>query len=171
MRRVGAALLILAVVLCALPARAADLPTRKPGQWEVKMVSDDRAPLIVQQCVDEATDQMLLQSAGPISAAACTKRDVLRSTDTLTIDSTCQVDGKSAIAHAVITGSLDNAYSMNVTSKGEGVQAGLNMTLSGKWIGPCPSGQKPGDVIMPGGIKVNIPELQKRAPAPTGVFR
>jgi hypothetical protein len=158
-------------MLCALPAIAADSPTRKPGLWEVKMISDNHAPLIVQQCVDEATDQMLLQSAGPISVAACTKRDVQQSADALTIDSACVVDGKPATAHAVITGSLDNAYTMNVTSRGEGVQAGLNMTLTGKWIGACPSDQKPGDVTMPGGAKVNIPELQKRAPAPTGMFR
>jgi hypothetical protein len=171
MRFSRVALLMSAIVLCVPPAVAAELPTRKPGLWEVKMISDNRAPLIVQQCVDEATDQMLLQSAGPISVAACTKRDVQQSADGLTVDSTCKVDGKPATARAVITGSLDSAYTMNVTSTGEGVQAGLTMTLTGKWIGPCPSDQKPGDVIMPGGVKVNIPEMQKRAPAPTGMFR
>lgn len=166
-----AILLALGAVLCAPPAFAAELPTRKPGLWEVKMISDNRAALVVQQCVDEATDQMLLQSAGPISVAACTKRDVQKSSDAFTVDSTCTVGGKPATAHAVISGSLDSLYTMNVTTKGEDVQAGLSMTLTGQWAGPCPSGQKPGDVIMPGGVKVNIPELQKRAPAPSGMFR
>jgi Protein of unknown function (DUF3617) len=156
----------LAMVLCGLPAFAADMPSRKPGLWDVKMSVDGRNGLTVQQCVDEATDQMLLQSSGPISAAVCSKRDVQRTADSLIIDSSCKVDGKPATSHAVVTGSLDDSYTMTVTSTGEGLPAGLNMTLTGKWLGPCPSGQKPGDVTMPGGIRVNIPELQKHVPQP-----
>jgi hypothetical protein len=147
-----------------LPAAADEMPTRKPGLWEVTMSSNGRTNLVVQQCVDRSTDQALLQSAGPISVAACAKRDVQQSGNTLTIDSTCTVDGKPATSHAVVTGSFDSAYTMDITAKGEGLQSGLNMTLTGKWMGACLAGQQPGDVIMPGGIKVNIPELQKRAP-------
>ena len=33
------------------------------------------------------------------------------------------------------------------------------MTLEAKWIGPCREGQRPGDIIMPGGIKLNIRSL------------
>jgi hypothetical protein len=40
------------------------------------------------------------------------------------------------------------------------------MTMDAKWLGACAAGQQPGDVIMAGGVKVNIPELQKRALAP-----
>jgi hypothetical protein len=163
---------LLALVLGTPPyAAAAELPSRKPGLWEVKMSLDGRAGPTVQQCVDAATDPLLLQSAGPISAAACAKRDVQRSADSLIIDSACTVDGKPATAHAVIAGSFDGAYTMTITSKGEGLQAGLNMTLTGKWLGPCPSGQTPGDVTMPNGVTVNIPELQKRARQPSNVFR
>ncbi|MFZ1970475.1 MAG: hypothetical protein WAU79_25680, partial [Bradyrhizobium sp.] len=68
-------------------------------------------------------------------------------------------------AHADITGSFDSAYTMTVTAEGSDLPA-TKMTMEGKWLGACAAGQQPGDVIMAGGVKVNIPELQKRAPTP-----
>ena len=53
---------------------------------------------------------------------------------------------------------------MTVTSEGGGLPA-VKMTIESKWLGACAADQKPGDVIMPGGVKVNVPELQKGAPA------
>jgi len=161
MRHCGLTFLIL--MLGTAIVSSAEMPSRKPGLWEVTMSSDNRVNLIVQQCVDQATDQLLLQSAGPISVAMCTKRDVARTGDTMTIDSTCKVDGKPATSHAVVTGSFDSAYTMTISASGEALRAGLTMTLAGKWLGACLADQKPGDVVMPGGIKVNIPELQKRS--------
>jgi len=152
--------------LAAVTAVGAELPSRKPGLWAVRMISDNRGPgLVVQQCIDKATDQMLQSSAGPISIAACTKRDVQRSEDAILIDSACTVDGKIATSHAIITGNLDSAYTMTVTTKSEALQVGLNMTVTGRWLGPCQPDQKPGDVIMPSGAKINVPDLQKRPPS------
>jgi hypothetical protein len=90
----------------------------------------------------------------------------------LIIDSTCTVGGKPATFHAAITGSFDSAYAMTVTAKGEGLPAGmLNMTLTASWLGARQPGQKSGDVVMLGGKKVDIPELQKRVPSPDLVPR
>jgi hypothetical protein len=44
------------------------------------------------------------------------------------------------------------------------------MTLEAKWLVPCTAGQKPGDVIMPGGLKVNIRDLQKLGIGSAGVL-
>jgi hypothetical protein len=65
----------------------------------------------------------------------------------------------------VVTGSFDSAYTMNVTAEG-GALPQVKMTMEGKWLSACAAGQKPGDVIMANGVKVNIPELQKRALGP-----
>ncbi len=35
------------------------------------------------------------------------------------------------------------------------------MTLTAKWAGACKEGQKPGDIVMPGGLKMNLRDLQK----------
>jgi hypothetical protein len=162
MIRIAAALLLVAI--SAALAQAADLPPRKPGLWEVK-TSIEGSPrgLTVQQCIDASTDQMLQSIAGPFSAAACPEREVKKSDASTSIDSRCTFDGKPASAHALVTGSFDSAYTMTVTSEGGGLPA-VKMTVESKWLGACAADQKPGDVIMPGGVKVNVPELQKSTP-------
>jgi len=123
----------------------------------------------IQQCTDAATDQALQSSAGPGGPAAaqrtCSKRDVSRSGDTVTIDSTCTVGGRTTSSHAVMTGNFDSAYTMTVTTQTEGVPGGpRTTTMSAKWLGPCAADQKPGDVIMAGGRKFNVNALRNGAP-------
>jgi hypothetical protein len=164
MIRIAAALSL--AVISAGPARAADLPARKPGLWEVRTsIEGSPRPLTVQQCIDASTDRMLQSSAGPFSPAACPEREVTKSGASISIDSRCTLGGKPASAHADITGSLDSAYTMMVTSEGGGLPA-VKMTVESKWLGGCAADQQPGDVMMPGGVKINVPELQKSAPAP-----
>jgi hypothetical protein len=165
MRRLAA---VAALLLAgAMPARTDDLPGRQAGLWEVRTTFTNRggAVLTVKQCIDAATDQMTMSVTGPLAASACAKRDVQRSGDTTTIDSTCTLAGKTATAHTVLTGSLDAAYAMTVTTEGEAVPGGRNtITVTGKWLGPCVADQKPGDVIMGNGVKLNIPDMQKAVP-------
>jgi Protein of unknown function (DUF3617) len=166
MRTVGTiAVLVLASVL---PVLAAELPSRKAGLWEVRTSFDNRngAGLTVRQCIDASTDQMMQSSAGPLAQAACSRRDLQKSGDTVTIDSTCTLAGKTATSHAVITGSFDNAYTMTVTSQSDALPGGkMAMTVVAKWLGPCAPDQKPGDLIMGNGAKMNILDMQKRAPS------
>jgi hypothetical protein len=61
----------------------------------------------------------------------------------------------------VITGSFDTDYTMVITSQGEAVSAPRTTTMSAKWLGPCAADQKPGDVIMPNGMKMNLLDMQK----------
>ena len=35
------------------------------------------------------------------------------------------------------------------------------MTLDAKWLGACKPDQKPGDIVMPGGLKMNIIDMEK----------
>jgi hypothetical protein len=147
-------------------AQAADAPAaRKPGLWEIKTSIEGRGRAVtVQQCIDASTDQMLQSSAGPLSAPLC-EREVQTSDAGMTIDSRCTFNGKPASAHAVVLGSFDSAYTMTVTSEGSDLPE-AKMTMEGKWLAACAADQKPGDVIMANGVKVNIPELQKRALSP-----
>jgi Protein of unknown function (DUF3617) len=162
MRRIVAAYSLVLIGMATTATTAAELPARKPGLWEIKMSFANRGGQTIQQCIDPATDQMLQANAGPFAQGACAKRDIQKSADRMIVDSTCTVAGKTATAHAVITGSFDSAYSMTVTSHSDALPGGsINMTLDGKWLGACKADQKPGDVIMPGGIKVNIRDLQK----------
>jgi len=160
--------LFLAVIVVT-PVPAAELPSRKPGLWEVKMTIEGRnaPPQVIRQCIDAATDQMMQSSLGPYSAAACPKREVQSSPNSITINSSCTIDGNAATARAVVTGSFEGAYTMTVTSQSADIPASrMVMTLEGKWLGACGPEQKPGDMMFSNGRSVNILEMQKRIPAP-----
>jgi hypothetical protein len=52
---------------------------------------------------------------------------------------------------------------MTVTSQSDSLPGGkMSMTMAAKWLGPCAADQKPGDMIMGNGFKMNILEMQKR---------
>lgn len=149
-------------------ALASEQLLRKPGLWEVKTTFENSsaAPRVVQQCIDAATDGLSQSITGPFSAAVCPERKVQRSTDAVTVDSSCSIAGKPAHAHAVVTGSFDSAYTMKVAAEGELLPGGkMTMTMEGKWLGACTADQRPGDIIMGNGVKINIPDMQKRAPS------
>lgn len=172
-----AALTFLLAAGAAVPAQAAEpLPARKPGLWDVRTVisvakpneeSHAGPPVSVRQCIDADTDHLMMSLTGPLSQAACGKSEVQRSGDTVSVVSTCTFKDKTATTRAVITGSLDSAYTMNVTAQGDALPGGgeVNMTVSGKWLGQCADDQKPGDMIMENGLKLNLPEMLKRAPS------
>jgi hypothetical protein len=167
MRLIGATSIL--VLIFTMPAPAAELPSRKPGLWQVKTsIENSNAPArVLQQCIDASTDQMMQSSAGPFDPAACPKREVQNSANSITIDSTCTVGGKAATAHSVITGSFDSAYTMTVAAQSEEIPGGkMTMTMEGKWLGPCTADQKPGDVVMGNGVKINLPEMLKHSTAP-----
>ena len=33
--------------------------------------------------------------------------------------------------------------------------------IEAKWLGACKADQKPGDIMMPGGMKMNIKDMEK----------
>jgi hypothetical protein len=157
------------VLICTTPIRADELPSRKPGLWEVKTRIDIRnvPTVVIQQCIDAATDQMMLSIAGPYSQDICPKRTVQRSADSITIDSACTFAGKPATAHAVVTGSFDSGYTMTVTSRSDAEPGNtMTMNIDAKRLGPCAADQKPGDMILGNGIKINILNAQKYRPSP-----
>jgi hypothetical protein len=157
----------LLVLLGAMPAFAAELPSRKSGLWEVKMsIEGVNAPAqVLQQCIDAATDQMMMSLSGPFSASVC-KRDVKTDANAIAIDSACTIGRNTATVHTAITGSLDSAYTMTVTSQGDAVPGGkMTMTIDAKRLGPCTAEQKPGDIITANGRTINILEAMKHVPS------
>jgi hypothetical protein len=156
-------------LICTTAAPAADLPSRKPGLWQVKTrIDNSNAPeQLIRQCIDANTDQMMQSSAGPFAPAVCPERKVQSSDSSMTIVSACTVGGKPATAHAIVTGSFDSAYTMTVTAQSGDIPDGkMTMTMEAKWLGSCAADQKPGDIVLGNGMKINIPEMMKRSISP-----
>ena len=145
----------LLIALFAIPAAAAEMPSRKAGLWEIKM--EGANGLAMRQCVDATTDQALMARVGSRPDMACSKRDVQKSGDTVTVDSSCTIAGRSVNSHVVMSGNFDSAYKTTVTTSD-----GRTITTTVTWLGACAADQKPGDTIMPNGMKINILDIQKR---------
>jgi len=160
----------LALILASGPLLAAEMPARKSGLWELKMTMEGRnvAMPTFQHCIDAATDKQMNTLGGGTRAEQCAKKDVQQSGNTITVDSVCDIGGATASSHAVVTGDFNSAYLVKVNSKRSGGPAGLpaetNMTIEAKWLGPCKADQRPGDMIMSNGMKMNINDLPKGAP-------
>ena len=158
-RFVGALLLILAG---AAPVFAAELPPRRAGLWEMKTTVSSGRTISMQQCVDAKTDEVMQATSAASAQRDCSKRDVQKSGNTITIDSVCTMAGKPRTAHTVITGSFDSGYTMAITSQTDGAPRTIN--IEAKWLGPCAADQKPGDTVMPNGAKMNVLDMKKDAP-------
>lgn len=145
------------VLLSAASASAEDFPARKPGLWGITFAGPHS--LAVRQCSDPASDEAIMR-AGVDLSGDCAKPDVQESGNAITIVSVCRSAGKTTTSHIVITGSLQSKYTMTMTSQA----AGSPVTLYAEWLGPCEPNQKPGDVIMPDGMKINLLSAQRRGP-------
>lgn len=168
--------ILVTLLPCASPALALDMPARKPGLWELKMEFEGRnlPAQVMRQCVDLETDKLMNMNFGGSNEQACSKQEMSRNGNGITIDSVCKFGEATTTSHAVMTGSFDSAYTVRVTSTRSGGPplpgmapgAETHMTIAAKWLGPCTAGQKPGDVIMANGMTINVLDLQKmRSPA------
>jgi Protein of unknown function (DUF3617) len=157
----------LLMALHAADAGADELPIRKPGLWEMKMVKTGSAPpdLTMQHCTDETTDKAMSTAFSPMSKEVCSKREIQKTSTGYVSDAVCSIGGMSITSHSDITGDFNSAYTVKTTSHSEHGPSGLprdsTMTIEAKWLGACKPDQKPGDIVMPGGFKINTKDAEK----------
>jgi len=157
-------------VLASLPAYGAgavELPVRKPGLWEMKVLhTGSPAPeMTMQQCTDATTDKDMSTSFSPMAKDICSKQDIQKTATGYVTDSVCGIAGMSIKSHGEITGDFNSAYTVKSTSHSEGGPSGMardsTTTIEAKWLGACKADQKPGDIMMPGGMKINLKDMEK----------
>jgi len=153
-------------MLSAAGANADDLPTRKAGLWEMKIVKTG-SPLpemTMQHCTDEATDKDMNNTVQPMAKQICSKQEVKKTATGYVSDSVCSVAGMTMTTHAEIVGDFSSGYTVTSNSHSEGGPASLRdvtTKIEAKWLGACKPDQKPGDIVMPGGFKMNIHDMDK----------
>jgi uncharacterized protein DUF3617 len=157
----------LLALLPAPDARAVDMPVRKAGLWELKMLnsSSPLPEMTMQHCTDETTDKAMTDAASPMAKEVCSKQDLQKTATGYVTDSVCKVGGMSITSHSETTGDFNSAYTVKSTSHSEGGPSGApretTTTIQAKWLGACKPDQKPGDIVMPGGFKMNVKDMQK----------
>jgi hypothetical protein len=161
---------VLVWTISALAASAIEMPTRKAGLWEMKIVQSwSRVPeMTIQHCSDETTDKQMNTAFSPMAKEICAKNDIQKTATGYISDSVCNVAGMSSTTHSEIVGDFNSAYTVKMTLHNEGGPAGTpreaTMTMEAKWLGACKADQKPGDMVMPGGFKMNVKDMEKFKP-------
>ena len=162
---VGTSLLILACVAVAsdLPG---NLPKRKAGLWEIQdnVTNGATSPHAIPKIrLDADTDRALYQFAAKMSGAVCSKMDFSVSGSSFTLDSVCQMQGPQGamnmVSHSKTHFDGDTAYHTDTHMQFQPALLGKtsrDVSSNGRWLGPCATGQKPGDMIMPNGTVMNI---------------
>jgi len=165
-------LLSLAVGGCALAlvtagALADDLPLRKPGLWEMKIVKvgSQLPALTTQQCTDPSVDKDMVNTVSPIAKQICSKQNLQKTATGYVNDSVCTISGATITSHTEVTGDFDSAYVVTTEAKSDKGPDQLRDTttrIEARWLGDCKPGQKPGDIVMPGGgFKLNVKDADK----------
>ena len=162
---VFSALLVL-ILLPAPEAGAVEAPVRKAGLWEMKMVrtGSPMPEMTMQHCTDESTDKAMSTGFAPEANDTCSKHDLQKTATGYASDSVCSIAGTSITSHTDIVGDYNSAYTVKSTSRSERPPSpprDSTMTIEAKWLGACKADQKPGDIMMPGGFKLNIKDAEK----------
>jgi hypothetical protein len=150
-----------------------ELPSRKPGHWELRMVTakPGGTPDVVSQvCIDASTDRQLMEFGLRISKDLCKRYTMKREGKALIIDAECKFGPMKSVTRTTMSGDFQSSYTVKVEGTTEGGFAGLgggkspqptSMVQTAQWTAAqCGNGMKPGDFTMPGGIKVNIKQMQ-----------
>ena len=171
---IAAAGLLTAAAALAGPA----FPPRKPGLWEMRMSEPGAKKagetMLVQHCVDAATDKAL-QAFGdsqPNMNRKFCKEELRSEVGQLLVHHTvCKQTDTTMTTRVVISGDFNSSYRVQSATTFDPPVKGRapeDMLMEAKWIGACAAGQKPGDMIMPGGMKMNVSEILKMMPAAGG---
>src|ERR1700722_6362714 len=160
--------LCLLVAAPASHAWADDLPIRKAGLWEIKMVrtGSPLPEMTMQHCTDESVDRDMNNMVSPMAKQICSKQDLRKTATGYVSDSVCSVGGVSMASHSEISGDFNSAYTVTSTSHSDlgskGTPHDTVTKIEAKWLGACKPDQKPGDIVMPGGgFKINVKDMDK----------
>ena len=154
---IAAAVLFAASTTSAL---SAGFPARRAGLWDVTVNMESmKIPTRTNtMCIDAATDAKLMKLGMASKDANCTAMNVSGMGSVRTVDSICHLNGGEQKNHVVMTYSGDAAYHVDMQSQFSPPIAGhsrSHIVQDGKWIGPCPVGMKPGDMMI-NGMKINM---------------
>ncbi len=162
----------------AKPAALSAMPTRKAGLWE-QTISSEQMHQTTKMCLDDMTEQKMkwwaTESRGDIKSMCPEQSMTPKLTGGWHVHSVCKMgDAGTVTSDGDVTGDFGSHYTMTMTSVTTGsAMAQANgthkMTMEGSWKGACPPDMRAGDMVMPGGMKINTLDMAAGKPAIAGM--
>lgn len=156
---------------CVHAGDGARLPARKNGLWEVILRPEGPGPRTgqtVQQCTSAQAESVMLLSILR-GQEHCSEVKVTRRAASAgggyDIRTFCEVHDNPVRAQVALRGDLQSAYSGTFEVKFPATPQNDTgrVAFEGRWLGACKPGQRPGDMVLPNGVTVNVVDDKKRA--------
>jgi hypothetical protein len=159
-------ILTIFLLVAASSILAADMPKRKSGLWEITTAASVRGSegMAMTMCVDEKSDQDFLQQGQQMGQTKCAKQDYKVDGNRISFSSVCNLGKTTATTTGVATGDFGKEYKVESKTTYDppmGNRKEAANTITAKWLGACKAGQRPGDVIMPNGMTMNLNDMMK----------
>ena len=162
-----------APAVASAPAPPAAPPERKAGLWQQKMSTAGMTQVSRICFSDEVNKKMSVwgQQAGD---DMCSQTSMTPTLGGWKFSSTCNMgSGGTVVSTGEAKGDFGSHYTVDLKSSTTGAGAPqMNgehvMTLEATWKGPCPAGFRPGDMELPGGMKINMLTMGGSGAGPAG---
>ncbi len=158
-------MLALVLLTASVAAGAQDFPKLKAGLWETTTSSnrsDGKAPHTATLCLDDSVQQEMYRMSMGMMSGMCSKHDIRTRGATVTSEAVCDLGGTKMQSKAVMTLTGNSAYRTEAHATFDPPFMGSRESttvIEGRHVGPCKSGQKPGDITLPGGKTINIRQM------------
>jgi hypothetical protein len=156
-----------AAASAATEAAEPDMPVRKPGLWkQTLLVGGDPFVQDVKLCLDAEAEKKVSWWGKKGLRADCVEDEIVQQPDgSWRFSSVCVgQDHVKTTTRGSTVGDFQRRYQINaemtISNPADPRQSGTrSMTLDAEWLGPCPSGMKPGQLDYPSGESVNLLDL------------
>jgi hypothetical protein len=146
-------------------------PKLRAGYWTQK-ISSQGTTQEIRLCLDEATAARMNLWGSQTTADMCAKYAITPTAGGWAFESECGLGaGGTTVTKGVVTGDLGSSYTVKASTTTTGSQMAQangtrDMEIAAVWAAQCPAGMKAGDMSMPGGMTINLSQIeamQKRA--------
>jgi hypothetical protein len=152
-------------------ARQATAPLRRDGLWRQTMMRDGRTVGLgsMKVCINAQVAPKWSILGDKITEGRCTKSVTRQADGGYEINAQCLVgENGHMTSHALARGDFSSHYSVRIDSDihDSGISGldGRHITeVQGDFLGACPSGMAPGDVVLANGMKTNLERIRQLA--------
>ena len=136
-------------------------PARKAGLWE-QTISTGKMVQTSRICFSDELNKKMTVWGQQGGKTDCSEQSFSRTLTGWKFRSTCDLGASGTIhSEGETKGDFGSHYTVNMKSSTTGAAAAQmngehTMTLKATWKGPCPADFKPGDMELPGGMKINM---------------
>lgn len=159
------AMFALAFSAPAFAAPSMDIPPLRPGLWEATTAAPNRSqprPLVTRLCIGEQTQRHILEQLAVAMPKMCSRNQYGMHGGRFVTDSSCTLGASTIEGRTQTTFIRDTAYRTEVVGRvGQtGRVAETQRTvIDARHVGRCPVGMKPGDMVLPNGLTLNLVQL------------